>query len=250
MPCIPLASLAATCLLTVACAPRVEELGLEEPLTGDLSYVWSVRAWHADELWIPAGDSLDLALLRDRCGVPVGHGMRGCFAEEDSTVQPRWSTTDHHVATIRTLARGAWRFGPASAGARVYGRREGVTRVTVRMPQGAFADTIRVLPAFVRLRIEPRDSTFVAGDTVWFRVMGLDAAGRTITSLPWPLSDGRIVGPPAPDGSFPIVFEHVTHPSVPTPTIIAHIGSKADTLRYRVVPRSEASGATLLEASE
>lgn len=240
---LSVAGLLVTVWVTARCAPRVEELGLELPLTGDLSYVWSIRAWHADELWVPVGDSLDLALLRDRCGVPVGHGLKGCFAEEDSTVRPRWSSTKDNLVTIRPLTRGSWRFGPASAGARVYGHRQGVAPVVIRLPQGAFADTIRVVPGFARLRIEPRDSTYVAGDTVWFRVSGLDPAGRTIARLPWPLSDGRQAGPPAPDGAIPIVFETITHPSVPTPTIVVHIGSKTDTLRYRVVAGPKTSGA-------
>jgi hypothetical protein len=233
-------------LLAVACVARVEELGLEEPLTKELSYVWSVRAWHTGELWVPSGDSLDLALLRDRCGVPVGAGLKGCFAEEDSTVRPRWSVADRRRASIQPLPRGSWHFGPASAGARVYGRSPGLTLVTVRLPQGAFADTIRTVPSFDRLRIEPRDSTYVAGDTIRFRVLGLDTAGRVVTRLPWPFTWGRQVGPASADGAIPIVLDYVTHPSAPTPTIAIQIGSKIDTLRFRVLARDASSRATPL----
>ena len=74
-------TLAAWSLLGSACARAAYELVVAEPLPNDQSYVWEVRAWHADELWVPVGDSLDLALLRDRCGVPAGHGLKGCYAE-------------------------------------------------------------------------------------------------------------------------------------------------------------------------
>ena len=79
-----------------------------------------------------------------------------------------------------------------------------IVRAPARSP-AAFADTIRVLPPFDRLRIEPRDSTYVAGDTIWFRVMGLDKAGRVAAALPWPLC-GRQVGPAAGGGAVPIVW--------------------------------------------
>ena len=232
-------SLAACTLLGVSCAQPAYEFFISEPLPNDQSYVWGVRAWHADELWVPVGDSLDLALLRDRCGVPVGHGLKGCYSEEDSTVRPRWHVADQRIATIHALPRGSWLFGPASAGARVHGKSPGVTVVTVGLPQGTITDTILVLPGFDLLRIEPRESTYVAGDTIWFRVMGLDSAGRVVAALPWPLW-GRQVGPPADGGAVPIIFENVTHPSLPTPTIDVWIGSKVDTLRFRILARPRA----------
>jgi hypothetical protein len=238
----PLRVLAITACVLIgsACTRAVYESFVTETLPEDQSYVWGLRAWHADELWVPVGDSLDLALLRDRCGVPAGHGLTGCYAEEDSTVRPQWRIADRHHATLQPLGRGTWRFGPASAGARVHGRSAGVTVVTVRLPQGVLTDTIRVLPRFDRLRIEPRESSYVTGDTIWFRVMGLDSAGRQVTSLPWPLW-GRQVGSPL-HGAVPIVFDDVTHPSLPTPAIVVWIGTKADTLRFRVLPRKAASG--------
>ena len=230
-----------TCVLIGSACTRVAyEPFVTEALPDDQSYVWGLRAWHAEELWVPVGDSLDLALLRDRCGVPAGHGQKGCYAEEDSTVRPQWRIADRRHATLQPLIRGSWCFGPASAGARVHGRSPGVTVVTVRLPQGILADTIRILPRFDRLRIEPRESSYVTGDTVWFRVMGLDSAGRQVTSLPWPLW-GRQVGAPR-NGAVPIVFDHVTHPSLPIPAIVVWIGTKADTLRFRVLPRKVASG--------
>jgi hypothetical protein len=221
-------------LVGSACTRAAYESYIAETLPHTQSYVWGLRAWHADEWWVPVGDSLDLALLRDRCGVPAGHGMTGCYAEEDSTIRPQWRIADGDHATIRPLRRGGWRFGPASAGARVYGRSPGTTVVTVRLPQGVLADTIHVLPAFDRLHLEPRESAYVAGDTIWFRVMGLDDAGRKVASLPWPLW-GRQVGSPV-QGAVPIVFDHVTHASLPTPHIVVWIGTKADTLRFRVLP--------------
>jgi hypothetical protein len=228
--------LAGWAVVVSACVPAAHESYVAEALPNNQSYVWGLRAWHADELWVPVGDSLDLALLRDRCGVPARHGMTGCYAEEDSTVRPGWRIADPNLVTIRPLVRGSWRFGPASAGARVYGRSLGVTVVEVRLPQGSFADTIWILPRFDKLHIEPRESTYVAGDTIWFRVAGLDSLGREVAKLPWPLW-GRQVGP-AQRGAVPIVFDEVTHPSLPTPTIVVWIGSKVDTLHFRVLPRS------------
>lgn len=243
-------ALAVAALLSVACGQTIQDFGLEEPLPDGLSHVWQVRAWHADDLWVPAGDSLDLVLLRDRCGVPVGAGQKGCYSDQDSSARARWAIAQPRLARIRPLPRGSWEFGPGSAGARIYGRNPGTTLVRVRLPQGTFQDTVYVVPSFQRLRIEPRDSAYVAGDTVWFRVLGLDATGRTATALRWPLSFGRQVGPAAADGAVPIVFDHVTHPSVATPVIVIHIGSKADTLRFRVIaPPAPSSPASALPAA-
>lgn len=230
-------ALPGVCLLLAACAGRqvqTVQSWIEEPLPDSQSFVWGLRAWHAHQLWIPAGDSLDIALLRDFCVRQAGHYGGGCWSREDSTVRAQWRIADTARATIQPLARGSWRFGPASSGARVYGRSPGLTAITVRLPQGLITDTILVLPRFDRVRIEPRDSAYHAGDTVWFRVMGLDAAGRQVAELPWPLW-GRQVGA-ARNGAVPIVFEHVTHSNVATTDIHVWFGTKADTLRFRTLP--------------
>jgi hypothetical protein len=226
-------ALFALALSIMGCWSRAREFALTEPLPDSLSYVWTVRAWHAEEMWVPAGDSLDLVLLRARCGIPAGHGRKGCYAAEDSTAHPRWTLEDRSVAAIRPLPRGSWIFGPGSAGARLYGKTPGATRLTVLLPQGAFTDSIRVLPPFDRLRIEPRDSVFFVGDTIRFRIMGLDSAGRVITWLPWPFSFGQQVGPRDSSGAIPIVFEGADHPTIPVRDFVVTMGSKADTLRFR-----------------
>ena len=64
-------TLAAWVLVGFACTRATHESYIAETLPNEQSYIWGLRAWHADELWVPVGDSLDLALLRDRCGVPA-----------------------------------------------------------------------------------------------------------------------------------------------------------------------------------
>lgn len=230
--------LLAAALLLEACASRMQPW-LHEPLPNGQSFDWDLRAFHSNFLWVPVSDSLDIALLRNRCGVPAGHGMLGCYAEEDSSVHAQWQIAEASIASVMPLPRGEWIFGPGSAGARVHGVAAGRTLLIVHLPQGSFADTIRVVPAFDILRLEPRDSAYVAGDTTWFRVMGLDNARRQVASLPWPFSFGTQVGRPREDGAIPIVFEdiEVTHYSLPMMNVVATIGSKADTLHFRVLPR-------------
>ena len=230
-------SLGTSAILATACARRAYETGIAVPIGDGQNYLWNLRAWYTNDLWVPADDSLDLVLLRDRCGVPAGHGQKGCFPAEDSTVSPRWKITDDRIASIRALPRGSWLFGPGSAGARVYGRAPGITTVVVGLAQGTFADTIQVLPKFDRLRIEPRDSEYVAGDTIGFRIMGMDSAGRVVATLPWPYSFGRQVGAPSTAGAIPIVFDHPDHAGLAMPNLWIHLGSKADTLHFRILPK-------------
>ena len=230
-------SLGTLAILAPACARRAYETGIEVPISNGQWYLWNLRAWYTNDLWVPVDDSLDIVLLRDRCGVPAGHGQKGCYAAEDSSVSPHWKITEERFASIRALPRGSWYFGPGSAGARVYGRVPGITTVVVHLAQGTFADTIQVLPRFDRLRIEPRDSEYVAGDTVWFRVMGMDSAGREVTTLPWPYSFGRQVGAPSTSGAIPIVFDYPDHPGLAMLNLWIHLGSKADTLRFRILPK-------------
>ena len=221
------------------CAAPLQQFGSEVPLSEGQSYVWQVRPWHSHQLWVPADDSVDVALLRDRCGVPAGHGLKGCYSEEDFTVAVSWKTKNSSIAEAVPIPRVGWRFGPSSGNARVRGLRPGVTLLIVAVPQGAFYDTITVLPAFDRLRIEPRDSVYFAGDTIWFRVQGLDRMGNQVVALPWPFSFGREVGP-AKAGAIPIVFDYVQPGVVPTNAMDITIGSKSDTMRFRVARRPSA----------
>lgn len=198
------------------------------------AYVWHIRAYHSDFEWVGVGDSLDLVLLRDRCGVPVGHGMRGCYSEEDSSVVADWSVHSK-IADVRSLPRGRWIFGPGSAGARLFGRSLGTAVVTARVPAGLVSVPVRVVAGFDRLRVEPRDSVFFVGDTIWFQVEGLDRSGAVVAHLPWPLTFGQQVAKARADGAIPIVFETPTGEGGPLGPTVFNVGSKADTLTFRLV---------------
>lgn len=223
------------------CGSPQHDWAVVEPLADGQDYVWHLRAEHAGELWIPVGDSLQVVLLRDRCGIPVGHGMRGCRLEPGTTARVRWTSADRSAISVRALPAGNWLFGRALAGARLYGHREGQAILIAHLPQGTLAETVTVLPRFERLRIEPRDSTYVVGDTTWFRTLGVGRDGRVVATLPLPLSIGTVVGEPRADGAIPIRFDYPTHESVPTRDMEFVIGSKRDTLRFRVLARPDSS---------
>lgn len=223
--------------IVLGCAHSSALPWIEQPLSPGRSYIWDVRAYHSGNLWVPANDSLDVVLLRVLCQPPRpgDHGMGGCSHNEDSSLTVRWDVPDSRGASVVPLARGAWIFGSGSAGARVYGHAPGRVLLLVRLPQGVIVDTVLVLPAFDRVRIEPRDTVITVGDTTWIRVSGLRNDGTHI-ALPWPLW-GTQVGPPRADGAIPIVFEHAHQPSVPTAYATIVYGSKRDSVLHRYVKR-------------
>jgi len=129
---------------------------LEEPLPHNQSHVWDIRAVHAGDLRVRVGDSLNLVLLRTHCY----EDKNGCWADEDSSVVVKWEVLDKNRARVSPLPRGAWRFGPGSAGGRLYGISPGKVRVRVRLPQGTIVDTAEVTLEPVTL-----DTAYTHGDS-------------------------------------------------------------------------------------
>ena len=158
------------------------------PLQPGEVWGWSIRASHTDATLIAAGDSQDVVLLRSRCK-PVsvfGSLAGGCWDESVIRMAPSWGLNDSRIASVRALPEGSWHFGPGVAGARVYGKRAGATLLTALLPDGTIVrDSVWVVsaPGAVRIRLEPKPDSILAGDTVRFRVVALDGAGHVVATL-------------------------------------------------------------------
>jgi hypothetical protein len=205
------------------------------PLGSEELYSWSIRASHTDELLLATGDSVDIVLLRYRCGADAGHGSKGCWDANTVQVMPRWAVSRSDVAQVRSLPSGAWRFGPGAAGARVYARRPGAAIVTARLQDGQrVSDSVWVIAASgaVRILLEPKPSSIVSGDTVRFRVTARDAANRIVAVVP--LSHGwNLVGPPDSAGFTPVAFVAGQTGGV----LVARLGRLTDSLPLHFMPR-------------
>ena len=207
------------------------------PLGPGEHYQWSIRASHSDEILLAVGDSLDVVLLRDRCGADAGHGMKGCWGANDVSVTPKWNVAAGRVARVRSLPAGSWRFGPGAAGARIHALRAGATRITARLPDGRTAwDSLWVIlaPGAVRVVLEPKPATIVAGDTVRFRITARNAADSVVAVLRVPLG-WNVVGPPDSLGFTPVAFS----PRATGGVLVARLGRLTDSLRLHFVPRPE-----------
>lgn len=99
-------------------------------------YSWSIRASHANPLVVAVGDSVDVVLLRDRCGADAGHGLKGCWDASTVRVRPRWRVTAADVARAGALPAGSWIFGDGTAGARIHALRPGAARIVAILPDG------------------------------------------------------------------------------------------------------------------
>lgn len=112
------------------------------------SYRWSIRASHANPLMLSVGDSVDVVLLRDRCGADAGHGQKGCWDASTVRVAPRWEVPAGEVARARALPTGSWRFGAGTAGARIHALRPGAATVVATLPDGStVSDSLWVIPS-------------------------------------------------------------------------------------------------------
>jgi hypothetical protein len=205
------------------------------PLGPEESYTWSIRASHAYELLIAVGDSVDVVLLRDRCGAYSGHGSKGCWDASTVQVVPKWDVVGRGDARVRPLPTGSWRFGPGTAGARLYGVRPGAATVVATLPGGqTVSDSLWVIaaPGATRIVLEPKPTSIVAGDTVRFRVTARDSANNVVAVLP--LSRGwNLVGPPDSLGYTPVAFA----PWSPDGVLVARLGRLTDSLNLHFVPR-------------
>jgi hypothetical protein len=217
----------------VGCVPHGARSRLgESALAAGESYVWTVRAAHTDEILLAAGDSLDVVLLRDRCGVPVGHGMRGCVPANPADVRARWAVPPGDPAAVRPLPAGRWYFGAGAAGARIYGRRAGRTVVRAYVAGHVAEDSVFVIaaPGAVRVVLEPRPATITPGDTIRFRATARDAAGRIVATLPLP-AGWNVVGAPDSLGFAPVAF----HPWESSGRLVVRLGRLADSLDLHFV---------------
>ncbi len=142
--------------LASGCLWHAAKPWLEEPLPHDQAIVWDIRAVHAGDLRVRVGDSLNIVLLRAHCY----EDRNGCWPDEDSSVAVKWDVLDKSRARVSPLPRGAWRFGPGSAGARLYGISPGKVRLRVRLPQGTIVDT-----AEVTLEPVSVDTAYTHGDS-------------------------------------------------------------------------------------
>ena len=205
------------------------------PLGPGESYAWSIRASHADELRLAEGDSVDVVLLRDRCGADAGHGLKGCWDANTVQVAPHWTVSRDNVAHVRRLASGAWLFGAGAAGARLYATRVGAATITAQLPDGSSAsDSLWVIsaPDAVRIVLEPKPAAIIDGDTVRFRVTARDAANHIVAVIP--LSHGwNLVGPPDSAGFTPVAFI----PGERGGLLVPRLGRLTDSLWLHFVPR-------------
>jgi hypothetical protein len=103
------------------------------PLGPEERYTWSIRASHTDDILLAVGDSLDVVLLRDRCGADAGQGQKGCWDASTIQVKPKWTVSKSGVARVHALATGSWLFGPGTAGARIYGVGPGAATVVASL---------------------------------------------------------------------------------------------------------------------
>ena len=220
-----LALLGTTC--TLPAQSSTKELGPGE------RYAWTIRATHADAILIAVGDSVDIVLLRDRCGVPIWDRRRACVDANTVRATPRWLIGAREVAHVRPLESGSWIFGQGAAGARIVAVRPGRTFVTATLPTGETAsDSIWVVsaPGAVRIVLEPKPRVIMAGDTVRFRVTARDSADRIVATLTLPRS-WKVVGPPDSLGFTPVKF-----PAWETGgRLVPRLGRLTDTLNFQVV---------------
>jgi hypothetical protein len=192
----------ASCLGASASAqPTSPVLGPEE------AYFWNIRASHADEILIAVGDSLEIVLLRDRCGADAGHGQKGCWDASTVTVRPEWKIEPRGIARVRTLPQGKWRFGRGTAGARLYGLRPGLAAIIATIDGETALDSIRVIsaPGAVRVVLESKPRVLIAGDTVLIRLTARDSKNRTVAVMSLPLG-WNVVGSADAKGYTPVAF--------------------------------------------
>ena len=212
---------------------RTNRLYFRASLGPEESYRWSIRASHADELRLVVGDSVDVVLLRDRCGADAGHGQKGCWGASTVQVAPKWDVSARGVARVRPLPTGSWRFGPGTAGARIYAVGSGAASVVATLPEGqTVSDSLWVVaaPGAVRILLEPKPTSIVAGDTVRFRVTARDAANRIVAVLLLPRS-WNVVGPPDSLGYTPVAFA----PWSTGGALVPRLGHLTDSLELRFV---------------
>jgi hypothetical protein len=223
-------------LSVISCVGRSAPAQPESPSLGpEERYVWSIRASHSDELLLPVGDSVDLVLLRDRCGADAGHGFKGCWDASTVQVAPRWRVASSSIASVRPLREGSWIFGRGTAGARLYALRPGAAAVTATLPGGeVVSDSLLIIsaPGAVRILLEPKPANIVAGDTVRFRVTARDAAHRIVAVLPLPLG-WNVVGPLDSQGYAPVAF----YPWETGGQLVPRLGRFTDTLELHFVAR-------------
>jgi hypothetical protein len=223
-------------LPVISCVGRSAPAQPESPRLGpEERYFWSIRASHSDELLLPVGDSVDLVLLRERCGADAGHGLKGCWDASTVQVAPRWRVAAGGIARVRPLPEGSWIFGRGAAGARLYALRPGGAAVTATLPAGeVVSDSLQVIsaPGAVRIRLEPKPATIVPGDTIRFRVTARDEADRVVAVLPLPLG-WNVVGPPDSDGYAPVAFS----PWETGGKLVPRLGRLTDTLELHFVGR-------------
>jgi hypothetical protein len=205
------------------------------PLGPGESYSWSIRAWHTDDLLVAVGDSVDVVLLRDRCGADAGHGQKGCWDASTVQVGPKWTVPARGVARVRALPAGSWRFGPGTAGARVYAIRPGAATVVATLPGGGtVSDSLWVIaaPGAVRILLEPKPTSILAGDTVRFRVTARDSANRIVAVLPLPRG-WNLAGLPDSLGYTPVAFARWSTGGA----LVPRLGQLTDSLELRFVSR-------------
>src|SRR5580765_5654236 len=96
------------------------------PLGPGETYVWSIRASHSDELLLAVGDSVDVVLLRDRCGADAGHGQKGCWDASTIRITPDWKVSARgSIARVRALPKGSWDLDPVPPAPGSTGRTQG-----------------------------------------------------------------------------------------------------------------------------
>jgi hypothetical protein len=212
----------------LGCAPRRSGPSPEALPVGQ-RFVWQARAEHTHAMWLLVGDSLDVVLLRDRCGVPVGHGMTGCYDASTVRVEADWQLSPSTVARARPLPEGRWRFGRGSAGARLYGKRAGTAELRVSVSGAHVATSVVTVfeaPGAVAVRLEPRHESVAPGDTVRIRLTARDADDRVVAILPLP-GDWPVISD-ADSAGFALV---AVRPSSGGGQYVAQVGRFADTLR-------------------
>lgn len=204
------------------------------PLGPEERYTWSIRASHTDDILLAVGDSLDVVLLRDRCGADAGQGQKGCWDASTIQVKPKWTVSKSGVARVHALATGSWLFGPGTAGARIYGVGPGAATVVAKLAgEGTVRDSLWVIsaPGAVRVVLEPKPVSIVAGDTVRFRVTARDSANNVVALLPLP-RDWNLVGPRDSLGYTPVAFQ----PWQTGGVLVARLGHLTDSLELRFMP--------------
>jgi hypothetical protein len=193
------------------------------------NFSWGIRAEHTDAILLAVGDSLDLVLLRYRCGLPVGRGMKGCFAASTIRVPARWTLDDPGLADARPLPSGHWRFGAGTAGARLYAKAPGTTKVNALEGERWLVNaSVQIIsaPGAVRVRLESTSDTIALGDTIRVRVTARDARDRIVAVLPFPEGYTNNRGPTDSLGFTPMVFK-IWGPGW---RIAARLGRMTDTL--------------------